>query len=258
MKLKKDKTESRDSSELLVVDKLLYLKDGDNYIEITDSNYLDTFTNNMKIEGNEIYNVFQEKIRNSFDKKNIKKENIVKTIDDIEYNLIEYTLVVPKEEAKDIISSYIKDDFEKNLKQLVSETIDTQEKTNENKMSEEDKVKLKEEMESLLNINLEEKIKNMEFSDISIKVDVDKSGYIRYRNESYSINIEGKTNQLENITEYLSFGKDVKITNPNDIKIKDLDLYLNEQKEKEKKQVKSFILENPDKEINLLENNVTE
>lgn len=251
----KNNGKDNEKSQLLIEDKKLYLKTEDEkYVNITNSSYLDEFTNNMKIEGNNVYDEFQQQIRDSFDKNNILKEKINKRIGDIDYKLIELTLTVPKEKAKEIISSYIKKDFSENSQELVEETILAQEQSilsTGKSLSNEDKKKLENEMLNLLKTNLEKKIESMDYSDITIKVCVDTEGYIRYREESYDIIIGEKTNTLKNITEYVLFGNNVEITNPKKIDIIDFETYIKEQKEKHKEEIKDFALENPDEDLSI-------
>lgn len=255
IEMKKNNGNDDSKTEILIDDKTLYLKIEDGkYVNIVDSDYLNEFTNNIKIEGNNIYDTFQEKIRDSFDKENIQENTIDKKIGDKDYKLKELTLVVPKEKAKDIILSYIKEDFYENSDKLIDETIKVQEQSyakDGKQLSDEDKQKLKEQMSKIFATNLEDKLKNIEYSDITIKVGIDKSGYIRYREESYDVIMDNKSNTLRNITEYVSFGNDVTLTNPKEIELMDYEEYVNKKKQENKEEIKKYALENPDEDINL-------
>ena len=245
------KVDKNIQSQLLIVGDTLYLKDNEKYVNIADSNYLSKFTNNMNLEGNSIYDNFQEKIRESISKDNLemKKENM--TIGGKEYTLKMINLVVPKEKAQEIISAYVKDDFEKNADTLIDETIQTQETLSNKPFSDEEKKSLTEKMKEQLMGNLKEKIDNMGYSDITIKVGIDNAGYVRYREENYTMALEGKNSIIQNVTEYVAFGKDVQITNPDTIEKEDLETYLEKQKEKQKENIKNNALENPNGEVDL-------
>lgn len=238
-------------SQVLVVGNELYLKDNSKYVNIADSDYLKKFTNNMKLEGNKIYDDFQEKIRESISKKNLEMKKEKVTIGNKDYVLRMIDLVVPKEKAEEIISAYVKDDFESNADTLIDETISTQQTLSNATFSEKEKQSLKDKMKEQLLGNLQEKLDNMKYSDITIRVGIDDDGYIRYREENYTMTLEGKNSTIQNITQYLAFGKDVQITNPDTIEKEDLETYLENQKEKQKNNIKNNALEHPNGEIDI-------
>lgn len=249
------KNEDDEETELLVYEKTLYLKiDENKFAKITDSSYLDKFTNDVKYDGDSTYDDFQKQIRDNIDKNNIKKEKIEKQIGETNYELTQLTLTVPKDMAKEIISNYLLKDFNENLESLVNETVDLQETQlleTENPMTNEDKESLKEEMTKILTSNLEEKIKNMNFSDITIKIAIDKKGYIRYREEEYIMEIDGEKSNISNINEYICFGKNTSIIDPKGIEVIDYKDYLEEQKLLNQEKVLKYTVENPNEDIDI-------
>lgn len=256
------KEEDNKETELLVHEKSLYLKIGDNeYTKITDSSYLDSFTNDIKYDGDTDYEEFQKQITQNIDRNNIKKETVERKIGDKDYNLTQLTLTVPKDIAKELISNYLVKDFNNNLDKLVDETISLQEiqfSTTDTPITEEDKENLKEEMTKLLSENIKEKVESIEFSDIKIEIAIDNKGYIRYRNESYEMIMDGTKNTINNINEYIDFGKNVEIISPDDIDLVDYEEYLEKQKEINQEKILKYTIENPAEAIDVQKISLTE
>lgn len=249
--LEVSKADSDTQAQLLIVNNTLYLKDKEKYVNIADNNYIKTFTNNIKMAGNTDYDNFQEKIQESISKENLQLTKVTKKIGNIDVDLRMVDLVVPQKKAEKLISEYVKKDYEENAKKLVEETVAAQEKISNIKYTEEETNKLKAKLNKKIEDNLKEKLDNMSYSDIKIKVGIDNKGYIRYKEEKYSITLEGKSSNIQNITEYIAFGKNVEITNPNTIEKESLEEYLNNQKEKQKTSVKDSALNDPDGNLDL-------
>lgn len=241
--------------EILIVDDKLYIKNGNEYSDILDSTYMKEITNGLKIKGNDIYDEFNSKLQNSIDKDSISVKKDVKKINNEDVSLKMINLNIDDKKAKKIISKYIEEDYLSNLNNLVDETIDSQvevaKKSNITYISDEEIANLKEELTKALKENLENKLSSMKYSDIQIKIGVDKHGYIRYSEENYTVSIDGKNNNIKNVTNYIAFGKKVGVTDPKTIKVKEIDKLIEKSKSNQKEEYKEYALENADKEVTL-------
>lgn len=254
IEIKKNILGKDETSEMLIVDNKLYSKDGEEYINIIDSDYLEEVTSNIKIEGNTTYDNYRDLLMDSVESKDIVMTKETKKVDNKDVALKVFSLTIDKEKAKNIISTYIEKDYIENLDVLVNETINSQieiSKATNVEYTEEEIQELNTQLKIALETSLKEKLNTIEYSDIKILVGVDSSGYVRYREESYDISIDGKGNTITNITEYIAFGSTVEITNPDNIKIKTVEEMVQKQTEEKKKTLKEYALDNPDKEVSV-------
>lgn len=254
IQVKKTIEGSNETSELLLVKDKVYVKTDDYYVDFANSEYLNSITDNLLVEGNSSYDEFQKALYKNVNKDTMRVEKEVKKIDGKDTKLKVLYLTIEKEKSKEIISSYIEKEYLSDLDLIVNETVKSQvemSKSADIKFSEEDINKLKTELRTLLEKRLKEKISTIQYSDISIKLGVDSSGLIRYKEENYTLSIEGKENSIQSTTEYLDFGSSVEVTDPTKVTIKSLDEAMNEKKEEKKEEYKDYALENPDKNVSL-------
>lgn len=241
-KKEKDKTKTN----LYINKDKLYVKDGDYYVDILNSDYIDKLTSNLTVEGTDIYDAYQSNISKSIDKNSIKVKKGTKTINNQKVKLKLLEITIDKDKAKKIISEYIKKEYLSNLENVVSETIESEvelAKSNNITYSDEEIETLKEKLLETLTSKLEEKLKSMKYSNIEIIIGVDKNGLIRYREEKYNITIDKKNNSIKNTTKYIAFGDDVKITNPKSIKVKKYEDIVTEHANEMKEELKENSLD---------------
>lgn len=247
-----------DCTEMLISKDKLYLKYGDDYVNIMDSDYINSLTNkltsSLNLDGDNIYDDYQQELINSIDKKNITKERVIQNINNKDMPLTMLTLTIDKDKAKDLIHSYIEKNFSKNMDQLVDETIAAQvslTKASNITYTSDDIKTLKNIMLDNLKKSLQEKLNTIEYSDMKMLIGVDSIGYIRYREEEYELSIDNKKNSIKNTTEYLDFGKNVNLTNLDSVKVLSVEEFLANKKETQKEELKNFALKNPNKEISI-------
>lgn len=254
MEIKKNLLGLEGSNDIYIHGEKIYLKYKDKYVNFVDSDFMNKIFSNLKVKGNTSYENYEKQIREKIDKNHITKETIVKNINDMDLELKLYTMTINKNDAKKIISSYIKESFNNNLDELIDETVSTQielSKLSQKEYTEDEISLLKKELKNTLLTTLNNKIDNMDYSDIILKVGIDNNGYIKYREENYNLTIEGKINNIKNVTEYLDFGKNVVFEDINDSNIISKEEYLKQQTNEQKKEIKDYALQNPEEDISL-------
>lgn len=221
-----------DIVSLYITKDAIYLKDGetDQYINLTGSLVGDMMLTMVNFaELNDEYKKFNEQIMNTVEEDDVTMEDAEITVNGKQEKVKKISLTLSEDKIRDIYAEYIESMAKKIMASLTEDLADFQIEMEQSitgeEMSEEEKESVKKGLQEELDRQLKEQVDSIEFSDLVIVFYI-KDGIILKKEESYTMNIDGKESKSKTVIEVLEYGDDVKCPEIPEDKIISLDEYM--------------------------------